>query len=141
MKKLYSILVVLPCIIFVLPSCSKQSAKEMISPVSPNVINATIAPNQSYALNVSSSGNVVIEKQASHYKISKTVIDEKTGQVSYQYVPALDYTGTDEVVLSKKLNVISSGNTGGCNNNHAEVAANTSYSTSYTTIRITIVAK
>ena len=138
MKKLYFITIVLACMMIVFQSCSKQSAKEMIASPSPNVINAIIAPNQTYLFNVNSSGNVSIEKQASHYKVSKTSLDAKNGQMVYEYLPAQDYTGKDEVVLSSKVTVYSSGGGGGCNSNQNNNSVTTSYSTSYTTIRLTI---
>lgn len=143
MKKLYFITIILLCMMIVFQSCSKQS-KDMIAPVSPTVINVTIAPNQAYTFTPQGSGNVAIEKQASHYKISKAGPDEKSGQVVYQYTPAPDYIGKDEVVLSSKRTVISTGGSSGCNNSNrtdvsGDISGTTSYSnTSYTTIRLTI---
>lgn len=136
MKKLYLFLIVLSGII-ILPSCSKQSAHDLVAPVSPNIINATIAPNQSYQLTINSSGNVNIEKQALHYAISKAEPDAKTGKMMYQYLPAKDYTGKEEVVLSSKIFVGSSGG-GRCNSNNNSSSAETGYATTYTTIRLNI---
>ncbi len=138
MKKLYLIPVVLLCMT-IFPSCSKQSANELIAPPSPNVINAKITPNQSYVFNVNSSGDVSIEKQASHYKISKAGPDSKSGLLVYEYLPAQDFTGKDEVVLSSKIAVYSSDNRGGCNNSRVnDNSVATNYSTTYTTIRFTV---
>ncbi len=139
MKKLYSILIILFCLMILFQSCSKQSSQEMIAPVSPNIINAKISPNQAYVFNVSSLGNVAIEKQASHYKLSNTTADAKTGHIVYQYLPTQDYTGTDEVVLSSKTTIISAGSSGGCSSGHSDNLVSTKYiSTSYTTIRLII---
>ncbi|MEO6290559.1 MAG: hypothetical protein ABIO76_11590 [Ginsengibacter sp.] len=137
MKKLYFLQVVLSGALLILQSCSKQSATDLVAPAAPNVINATIAPNGNYEFAINSSGNVAIEKQASHYTISTTGVDAKTGNVVYQYVPAKDYTGIDQVVLSNKILVAASG--GGCNNsNHADNSGLANYSITYTTIRLTI---
>lgn len=120
-------------------SCSKQSTKELVAPASPTVINALIAPNQSYQLNVANPGTVNIEKQASHYMISTTLTDEKSGGLLYQYLPSQDFTGQDEVVLSNKILVTSSDNRGGCSSSYAnDHTVSTSYNTVYTTIRITV---
>ena len=137
MKKLYSIPTALFCTMILFQSCSKQSSADAVAPASPNVINAKISPNQAYILNVNSLGNVAIEKQALHYKLSAAATDAKTGKMVYQYLPTQDYTGTDEVVLSSKTTIYSSGSSGGCHNSdHNSVT--TSYNTSYTTIRLTI---
>ncbi len=138
MKKLYFITIVLLCMMIVFQSCSKQSTNQMIAPASPNVINAIIAPNQSYLLNVNSTGNVSIEKQASHYQVSKAAPDTKSGKIVYEYLPAKDYTGKDEVVLSSKITIYTSEGGGGCNSSHNNNSVTTSYSTSFTTIRLTI---
>ena len=136
-------MIVLLSMMIVFQSCSKQSINQVIAPVSPNVINAVIAPNQSYVLNVNGTGNISIETQALHYKVSKASPDAKNGQMVYEYLPAQDYTGKDEVVLSKKITIYSSyssGSGGGChsNSNYDNNSVTTSYSTSYTTIRFTI---
>ncbi len=133
-------MIVLLFMMIILPSCSKQSTNQAIAPASPNVINAIIAPNQAYTFAVNNSGNVNIEKQASHFKISKIGPEEKSGQMIYQYSPMQDYTGKDEVVLSSKITIYSSEGGGGCNsnNNNNNNSVTTSYSTSYTTIGLTI---
>lgn len=136
MKKLYLTAIILICIMVVFQSCSKQS-KEMIAPVSPNVINATIAPNQSYTFTINTPGELNIEKQASHYKISKAGLDENDHPV-YEYLPAQDYRGKDEIVLSNRTTTYTSEGGSGCNNNHTDNSVITSSSTSYITIRLSI---
>ncbi len=140
MKKLYLIPIVF-LFMTIFQSCSKQSANELIAPASPNpnVISATIAPNQSYVFNVNSSIDVSIERQASHYRISKAGPDSKSGLVVYEYLPAQDFTGKDEVVLSSKIAVYSYDNRGGCNSSHVnDNSVATSFTTTYTTIRFTV---
>ena len=116
------------------PSCSKQTGNELIVPVSPNIIEARISPNQSFLLNLNSvSGSIV--KQALHFLVSKTELDEKSGSMVYEYVPATNYVGTDEIVISKSQ-VVNNRNTG-CQNNHNDNSSART-STTFTTIKITI---
>ncbi len=139
MKKLYLTPAILIFSLFLFQSCSKESKSPVIPPASPSVINATITPNQTYLFNISSAGNVNIEKQASHFKVSKTGTDEKNGQLVYQYIPAQDYSGQDEVVLSSKVIVYSGGSTSGCSSSHVnDNTPATGYTTTYTTIRFTV---
>ncbi len=139
MKKLYLIPAILIFSLFLFQSCSKESKSPVTPPASPSVINAAIATNQTYLFNISGAGNVSIEKQASHFKVSKTSTDEKSGQLMYQYIPSQDYTGQDEVVLSSKVIVYLGGNTSGCSSSHVnDNSPATGYTTTYTTIRLTI---
>ncbi|MEO6221457.1 MAG: hypothetical protein ABIO81_13575 [Ginsengibacter sp.] len=136
MKKLYFLAVTISGFLFMLQSCSKQSASDLIAPVSPKVINATIGPNQIYQFSISSAGNVIIEKQALHYTISKTEQGAKTGEMIYQYLPAKDYTGKDEVVLSSQTMV--SRSDGRCNSYQNNGGREINYYTSFTTIKLLI---
>ncbi|MEP6583948.1 MAG: hypothetical protein ABJA90_06765 [Ginsengibacter sp.] len=139
MKQLSISSIFLLCMMILFQSCSKPSVNELIAPASSNVINAKIIANQTYTLNISSMPNVNVEKQASHYKISKTGTDEKSGQPVYQYQPAQDFKGSDEIVLSSKVTVYSTDNRSGCSSSHVnDNAVSVSYSTSYTTIRFTV---
>jgi hypothetical protein len=109
----------------------------MISPVSPNIINTTIAPNGNYQLSLEGVDDVNIEKQALHYVVSKTEFDAKTGKLIYRYTPVKDYTGRDEVVLSRKSFVGASAG-GRCNTYSNNGSSETGYATSYITIRLNI---
>ena len=102
-----------------------------------NVINATIAPNGTYQLSMDNSVIVSISKQASHFQVSRTELDSKSGLMVYKYIPAADYRGTDEVVLSNTTTFKGTG-TGSCTNNHNSNSDNTTSSTSYTTVKISI---
>ena len=103
--------------LILLQSCSKESANEML--VSPQIsttnINASVKSNGTYVLNLDKLENVTITKQASHFQISEAGLDNKTGFLAYKYQPALDYTGSDEVLLSSSKKVVST-SMGGCNN-------------------------
>lgn len=135
MKKIYAISAAFFICIMLL-SCSKQSINNEVSPDLTNIINATIAPNQSYHFTITEPGEVSIVKQAKHYKISETALEAERGQMIYNYTPAKDYTGTEEIILTNKKAVAVV--FGGCNGNHNNNQANTSYSTVYTMLRINI---
>ena len=137
MKKLYLTSLILIFLLIIFQSCSKQSANDMIAPVSPTVISTTIAPNGNYQLSLAGFDNVAIEKQALHYTVSKTDLDAKTGNMIYIYVPLKDYTGKDEVILSSKTFISSPGG-GGCNNHINSISSETGYVISYKTIHLNI---
>ena len=135
MKRLYFIFA---CCLFIFfsESCSKESTNTTVAIPPSNSMNITIAPNQPYELNLNSSGIVSVSKQASHYQISETSFDSKTGSIIYKYIPALNYTGSDEVILSNTKAATNSGS--GCQGGHSSNSDNTSYSTSYTIIKLNI---
>ncbi len=136
MKKVYSISATIFFICFLLQACSKQSINDEISPGLTNIINTTIAPNQNYNIAIREPGEVTIIKQAKHYKTSKINFGQGGTQTIYTYMPAQDYSGMEEIILTtKKSNVIIYG---GCNSNHNANPFNTSYTTTYTLIRINI---
>ncbi|MEP6952044.1 MAG: hypothetical protein ABI863_22330 [Ginsengibacter sp.] len=136
MRKLFLFPAVLLGFLAVFQSCSKQSPADAVAPISTNVINATIAPNGSYQLPIENSGNVTISMQASHFQVSQANLDSKSGFVVYKYVPVIDYTGNDEVVLSNTKTSIITGS--GCPNNHTSNSESTATSTSYITVKINI---
>jgi hypothetical protein len=136
MKKVLLLPVVLTGVFLASQSCSKQSSDNTVAPMRTNVVNATIAPNGSYQLNLNSA-NVSISRQASHFKVSQTEPDSKSGSIVYKYIPAADYRGTDEVVLSNTKTIITTGSSG-CPGNHTNNSDNTTSSTSYTTVKINI---
>ena len=108
MKKIFTCTSILMSIV-ILQSCSKQSATEMLaSPqITTTTINATVKSNGIYTLNLEDFENISIDKQASHFQISQTEPDNKTGSFIYKYQPVQDYTGSDEVVLSTSKKVVS----------------------------------
>ncbi len=117
-------------------SCSKESANEMIAVAPPaNIVNATVSLNKTYQLTFN-SGEVNISKQASHFKISQVERGSENVSIIYKYVPAPDFVGVDEVVLSIKKAIANS--SGGCNDNRSSNNDDMSYSTSYTTVKFNI---
>ena len=136
MRKLFLFPAVL-LIMVIFQSCSKQSSSDAVAPMITDVVNATIAPNGSYQLPIDNSGNVSISKQASHFQVSRMELDSKTGITAYKYIPAADYRGTDEVVLSNTITYKITDRSGGCSRNNNSTGTTTS-STYYTTIKINI---
>lgn len=140
MRAIFTLPIILLSILFICPSCSKDSQEEMVlTAPTPQTINATVASNATYELNLDKYGTVKIYKQASHFFYSNTGIDSKSGLMVYKYVPAVDYTGDDEVVLSSTKTYATSNNQ--CNNNsdgNSTGMANMN-STSYITIRIKVI--
>jgi hypothetical protein len=136
MKKLLYLSATLFCILTIFQSCSKESANEMIASTPPvNIVNATVSLNKTYQLTFN-SGEVNISKQASHFTISQVERGSENASIIYKYVPAPDFVGVDEVVLSIKKAITN--RSGGCNDNRNSNNDNMSYSTSYTTVKLNV---
>ena len=128
MKKIITASVVL---LVLHQSCTKSSQDDFSASGSARndqVIKASVAPGQTFVLTLGYSGSASINRQASHYQISQTGIDDKDGSLIYKYIPAVDYLGIDEVSLTYKTEA-SPGSTNGCSNGGNN---NTSKSTSIT---------
>jgi hypothetical protein len=134
MKKTLLTATVFFCLLVLTQSCTKQSQDGFMAPVQPaaKTITATVSSGQTYIFNAGYPGTMNIDRQASHYQVSETTIDEN-GAVIYKYIPAKGYQGADEVMLTQ--NVSNSGdNNGGCSQNHS----GTTVSSSTTVIKITV---
>ena len=139
MKKLFLLPALFAAaILTLLQSCSKESPGNAVAPVTTNIVNATVATNGSYQLPIDNAGTVTISKQAAHYQLSEAALDNKSGVMVYKYMPALNYKGTDEVVLSNAKTIkVSGGN--GCQGSHSSNSGNTAItSISYITVKINI---
>ena len=137
MKKIFSYTSILISIVL-FQSCSKKSDEMLISPqisATSNVINTTIKSTGIYQLSLSSVQNVTIAKQASHFQVSEAGYDSKSGLMVYKYIPAQDFIGSDEVLLSTS-NTVSSG-AGGCHNNNNHTS-NTVTTTSNISVKINV---
>jgi hypothetical protein len=131
-------------VLVLLQSCSKESQSDMVVAPSQKIINAKIAPNGTYLLNLDNMSDVKVYKQALHFKTSQTETDLKSGLPVYKYIPASDYLGDDEVVLSSTKTVMTSSG-GGCSSNHMGYGSSSnssgssmSYSTTYITVKLSI---
>ncbi len=116
-------------------SCKKESVKP--APVIPTieVVNVKIAPNQSYQADITDATKISIAKQATHFSVSETLASGEKGAPVYKYLPATDFTGTDEVTLvSSKVEV--SYFSGGCSTDNS--ADHATVTTKYITLKITV---
>jgi len=119
-------------------SCKKESRDVPDTAAAGETINIRVAPNQSYQLDLTNAGTVSISKQAMHFSVSEAMVNTENGTQVYKYIPAIDFTGNDEVVLlSNKTEEnhsvsISSGCPGSSN------AFTNSMGTKYTTIKIIV---
>ena len=122
MKKISGILVVLFGLAIVMQSCKKNSTAYTAS----DTIHAAIKANQSYQYDLGGFGieeGAQISKQATHFLISTIGRSGNTPNIMYNYVPAVNFVGTDEVELQA-----SKGSNGSSANNII----------TYTTIKFTI---
>lgn len=127
-------------LVIVFQSCSKSGQDEMVlTPAAGEQINATIAANSAYEISLDDYTSAVISKQAAHHAESFTGIDEKTGRFRYRYVPALNFSGMDEVTLKSTKTVVGYANGPGCNRS-SESGGDMSEKTvtRYLTIRIRV---
>jgi len=84
-------------------------------------VNVDMNANDTYTYEVQHSGDaddvMKITKQAIHSS-SSLVTPASNGNVVFQYKPAVDYTGSDEVQISNVENSNSSGSHGNCGHKH-----------------------
>jgi hypothetical protein len=139
MKKIIYHSVFLFGILALAASCKKESFNDRQTATTINeTVSAKIAANQSYQMDLTNAGIVTINKQASHFLVSQTVIDNVKGGPTYTYTPAKDFIGNDEVVLLASKTVMNTSyNTGsGC---HSGQNVATSFtSNKYITVKITV---
>lgn len=113
MRKHYFFTLVLGSLLLFCQSCSKESALQasglQSNPEWVNTINVKLAPNELYKLPIDNSSAIAITKQASHYSISQIAADTKSSALVYNYMPALNYSGDDEVMITVTSKVASVG--------------------------------
>jgi hypothetical protein len=112
MKKLFTFTIVLCSLLLLAASCRKQSPQPATAEL---VINATVAPGQTYTYTPPSSGTLSINRQAAHFEMSEVGTENNNSSIVYQYAPAKGYKGPDEVSLKFGTTVSYSGGGGGCN--------------------------
>jgi hypothetical protein len=129
MKKLVATLAVLILSLVVFQSCTKNSSKDFPPPAAAGpdrVINAKVTPGQIYTVNIDNAGELIINRQALNFKVSQTGTDPKTGSLTYSYLPAEGFKGTDEVLLAHKTEYIYSGNSSCGYNSNSAIGSRTS---------------
>ncbi len=137
MKKLLTLIVVV-CCAMVFQSCSKNSSNDFSPPETARpdrTITAKLGPGQVYTVSIDNVGELRINNQASHFKVSETRTNPQTGTLTYSYSPADGFKGTDEVLLAHKTEYIYSSNSS-CSYGSNSAIGNR---TSYIAVKITVV--
>jgi hypothetical protein len=99
MKKLGLILSVAGMVTFALTSCNRDHNEE---PAIEQTLKVQLAQNEAYTFVLPENlrkDAYEFTTQALHYSIS-TLSKNSSGEQIYQYTPALDYVGTDQVVVT-----------------------------------------
>ena len=97
-------------------SCKKSWSDGFVGgPRVSQSLNVNISPGQTYTYTAGSSGTLIVSKQASHFQVSQTGLNQY-GSLIYTYNPIAGYIGADEVSLAYTGSSPSEGS-GGCHNN------------------------
>jgi len=100
--------------LIVISSCSKDLNNPFsASPRASQTLDVSISDGQTYTYNAGLSGTLIVSKQAMHYEVSQTAL-QQNGSIVYNYNPAAGYTGTDEVMLAYTPATAASETSGGC---------------------------
>ena len=136
MKKqiLPSLLLIAIVVSFV--SCKKESMKPAPVVPSTEVVQVKISPNQTYQADMNDATKISIAKQAIHFSVSEALVNGENGAPGYKYVPAADFTGSDEVTLISSKTETSYFSGGGCSNGNSN--EHTTVTTKYITLKITV---
>ena len=130
MKKPIAPATVLILSLIVVQSCTKNSSKDRAEniPARPDrIIEAKVSPGQMYTVTIDNMGELSINSQAAHFKISQTQTDPQTGSLFYSYSSADGFKGTDEVVLEHKTEYIYSSNSSCGYGSNSAIGSRTSY--------------
>jgi hypothetical protein len=89
-------------VLFLAPSCKKCDRDQMQNQALTQTVTASIDENTSYTFEVPASNNhnpFQIATQAANFKVSQISTTASGGAV-YQYTPALNFVGNDQVALT-----------------------------------------
>ncbi len=137
MRKLYLLPMLLLVLMVSFLSCKKESVSNLSPADTGQTISVTINSNQSYVLDQPDASNLNISRQAAHFSVSESVANTETGGFSYRYIPAVGYTGADEISLLSTVttnNYSHSSESGGCGSGNGE----TKISSRLLTLKITV---
>ena len=97
-------------------SCKKERVSRVPATQTDETINVKLAANEAYKLDLSNAGAVNIIKQASHFLVSETAMNTVKGGSVYNYTPAKDFRGKDEVVFLSTRTAVNTNSIlpGGC---------------------------
>lgn len=102
-------------------SCTKSWSDGFVDgPRVSQSLDVNLSPGQTYTYKAGSSGTLIVSKQASHFQVSGTGLDQN-GSLIYTYNPIAGYIGADEVALAYTGSASSEGS-GGCHNNSGSVS-------------------
>jgi hypothetical protein len=130
MKTLIALPAVLILSSIVFQSCTKSSSDDLVQniPAVPDrIIDVNAIPGQTYTVTIDNMGDLSINKQASHFKISQTGTDPKTGSLIYSYSSADGFKGTDEVLLAHKTEYVYDSNSSCGYDSNSAIGSRTSY--------------
>ena len=103
-------------------SCTKSWSDGFVGgPRVSQSLDVNISPGQTYTYTGGSSGTLIVSKQASHFQVSQTGLNQN-GSLIYTYNPIAGYMGPDEVALAYTASAPSEGSSGGCHNNSGSVS-------------------
>lgn len=115
MKKITGILTIAAFALMLTSSCKKDESGVTIT----KVINVELKVNESYSYEVPRAGDaddvMQMQKQASNFLTCK-ITPQANGNVVLDYTPALNYTGTDEIMISNQEGSHGNGGHGGHGN-------------------------
>lgn len=115
MKKLFLLIAFASPLMLVMQSCEKiNDKKDRDDKVVYQTVDAAINANETYTFTLPSANAdnpFKITSQASHYQLSRI----ENNAALFKYIPAADYTGADQVIISNAGN----GN-GGCQKNNGK---------------------
>jgi hypothetical protein len=140
MKKLIAPAAVLIFSLIVFQSCTKNSSNDLAEniPARPDrIIEAKVSSGEIYSVTIDNMGELNINRQADHFKISQTTTNPATGSLVYNYSPVDGFTGTDEVVLEHKTEYIYSSNSSCGYGSNSAIGSRTHY----ISIKITVAAQ
>jgi len=97
MKKITILLLLIAPLALTISSCRKEGKTVT------KTINVQLNANESYSNRIppgDADDMMQITSQAQHYSVSNVSFDPASGNSMFQYTPALNYTGTDEVDIT-----------------------------------------
>jgi hypothetical protein len=134
MRKMISLFLLPAMVLIFAASCTKQD--DGILSVPTETLTLKVLPNETGAINLPDAGTLNISRQASHFLISETFLNNEDNNPAYKYTPAKDFTGTDEVVLLSAKTIYGSNNGGSCQGGNN--GSTTSTLNKYISIKITV---
>jgi hypothetical protein len=111
MKKVYFTSAIVLFVSILFSSCMKDEITKT------EVINVELKPNADYSYVISKEGDMRFTQQASHF--SKSEISNASSKLVFNYKPAQDFEGSDEVKISNER--VSKGGHGHCSHHQDDV--------------------